>query len=327
MKVLVKLSRWPRLIFGVFLLVLACILVVRHVTTTQEYNPFLASTVDIVPAHPPPGDTVHSTHNFRRPNRVITEYDEDVAARLSKLVDRQSTAADPELIRLIVDMLDPPSTHMVKMSRQLFTTPQSREVDQILREKRGGFYVECGAFDGERSSNTLHLERERAWSGLLVEMDPYFYTQLIGKSRRAWSINACLSPQPYVTQMEYKESSGGAGELMSSRPRPSARQSTDSKLVPCFPLHALLVALNETRVDYLSLDVEGFELEILRTIPWRQLDVSVLSVEYVHGRAGKRSYVEFMNSQGYTVHKDIHLHDFPQTLFVDDFIFVNKSLT
>ena len=61
--------------------------------------------------------------------------------------------------------------------------------------------MECGAFDGERSSNTMWLERERGWTGLLVEMDPYFYTQLIGKSRRSWSINACLSPQPYVTQV------------------------------------------------------------------------------------------------------------------------------
>jgi len=62
--------------------------------------------------------------------------------------------------------------------------------------------VECGALDGERSSNTIWLERARGWTGLLVEMDPYFYTQLIGKSRQSWSINACLSPQPYVTQVQ-----------------------------------------------------------------------------------------------------------------------------
>ena len=30
--------------------------------------------------------------------------------------------------------------------------------------------------------------------GLLIEADPSFYTQLLGKNRRAWSINACLSP-------------------------------------------------------------------------------------------------------------------------------------
>ena len=67
--------------------------------------------------------------------------------------------------------------------------------------KRGGFYVECGAFDGERSSNTLYLEQKEGWTGLLLEMDPYFYTQLIAKCRRSWSINACLSPRPYVTQV------------------------------------------------------------------------------------------------------------------------------
>jgi len=39
-------------------------------------------------------------------------------------------------------------------------------------------------------------------------------------------------------------------------------QSKNSRIVPCFPLHALLVALNQSAVDYLSLDVEGFELEV-----------------------------------------------------------------
>jgi len=64
-----------------------------------------------------------------------------------------------------------------------------------------GFYVECGAFDGEQMSNTIFLELQRQWTGLLVEMDPYFYSQLLAKNRKSWSINACLSPKPYVTQV------------------------------------------------------------------------------------------------------------------------------
>ena len=59
--------------------------------------------------------------------------------------------------------------------------------------------MECGAFDGERSSNTLYLERQLGWTGLLIEMDPYFYTQILGKNRNVWSINACLSPYNYVS--------------------------------------------------------------------------------------------------------------------------------
>jgi len=41
-----------------------------------------------------------------------------------------------------------------------------------------------------------------------------------------------------------------------------SRQLNNSRRVPCFPLHALLVALNRSTVDYFSLDVEGFELEV-----------------------------------------------------------------
>ena len=61
--------------------------------------------------------------------------------------------------------------------------------------------MEAGANDGERSSNSIFLEVERGWTGLLVEMDPYFYAQILGKNRKSWSINACLSPYKYVTMV------------------------------------------------------------------------------------------------------------------------------
>ena len=39
----------------------------------------------------------------------------------------------------------------------------------------------------------------------------------------------------------------------------------------CFPLYSLLLAVGNPRVDYFSLDVEGSELDILRTIPWKKV--------------------------------------------------------
>ena len=63
--------------------------------------------------------------------------------------------------------------------------------------QRGGFFVECGALDGERSSNTIYLEQKRDWSGLLIEMDPSWYQQVRGKNRKSFTINACISPYQY----------------------------------------------------------------------------------------------------------------------------------
>ena len=105
-----------------------------------------------------------------------------------------------------------------------------------------------------------------------------------------------------------------------------AKRKRKPILVPCFPLETLLLAINVTRIDYLSLDVEGVEMPILRTIPWNRLDIRVMSVEYGHGPNGKTPYLEFMKSVGgYALYADIHYASYEKALFVEDFIFVKNS--
>ena len=139
MRLLLRLRRRPMTVILAFMVLLAAALAVRNLglVSVPVLPPTVVCRKDFLTDHSPPTNMLYGAHNFRQPNRVITEYDDVVAARLATLVKRRSTAADPDLIRLIVDMLDPPSTHMVKMSRQLFSTPQSREVDKILRQKVG----------------------------------------------------------------------------------------------------------------------------------------------------------------------------------------------
>ena len=43
----------------------------------------------------------------------------------------------------------------------------------------------------------------------------------------------------------------------------------------CFPFHSILFAIGNPTVDYFSLDVEGVELDILKTIPWNKVDIKV----------------------------------------------------
>ena len=45
--------------------------------------------------------------------------------------------------------------------------------------------------------------------------------------------------------------------------------------VICFPLFGVLKAINVTKVDYFSLDVEGNEMDVLRTIPFDDVDITV----------------------------------------------------
>jgi hypothetical protein len=45
--------------------------------------------------------------------------------------------------------------------------------------------------------------------------------------------------------------------------------------VLCFPLYSVLKAMNVTKVDYFSLDVEGSEMDVLKTIPFDEIDITV----------------------------------------------------
>lgn len=64
----------------------------------------------------------------------------------------------------------------------------------ILYKQENGFYVECGALDGEKGSNTFFFEKVRKWNGVLIEADPSNFAVLKTKHRKAFISHSCLSP-------------------------------------------------------------------------------------------------------------------------------------
>jgi hypothetical protein len=111
-------------------------------------------------------------------------------------------------------------------------------------------------------------------------------------------------------------------------------------LLQCIPISTLLLALNVTHVDYFSLDVEGNEVDVLRTIDFDKFDITVyarptqvekiinlififqtLSVEFKHVGEGKEAVREYMESKGYIVDSEVHAAG----NWANDFIFVKNG--
>jgi len=57
--------------------------------------------------------------------------------------------------------------------------------------------------------------------------------------------------------------------------------------VICYPLYSIMLAIGQTHIDYLSLDVEGAELPILKTIPLDKLFIDVIVVEFLVWGSGE----------------------------------------
>ena len=66
-------------------------------------------------------------------------------------------------------------------------------------------------------------------------------------------------------QLQFNESYGGHGAVADSGP---------GNPVPCYSVETLLAALSVNKVDFFSLDVEGQELAILKTIPLEKVTFS-----------------------------------------------------
>ena len=56
----------------------------------------------------------------------------------------------------------------------------------------------------------------------------------------------------------------------------------DMITIQCFPFYSVLLAVGRTQIDFFSLDVEGHELKILKTIPWHKVDIKVNYVETLY---------------------------------------------
>ena len=149
-----------------------------------------------------------------------------------------------------------------------------------------------------------------SWTGLLVEADPVLQKKLIGKHRKSWVANVCASPNNSVTevserfsitwryvklwewiwlptfsQIDFLQSSvvhsdvktwlSAIGRLNDPAVGWHREKLGSIGTVRCFPLPTLLAALGVNHVDFLSLDVEGLDLKVLRTFP----PYSTLSVD------------------------------------------------
>ena len=154
---------------------------------------------------------------------------------------------------------------------------QSWKVDHLLKHKKGGFFIECGASNGEQFSNTLYFEITKNWTGLLIEPNPYFFNQLLEKHRKAYSLNACLSISNTTGKAVFQLKGVFGSLLKSSQQQDETVKTTE---VQCFPLLSILLALGNPVVDYFSLDVEGLELAILQTVPWDIVNIDVIGIEY-----------------------------------------------
>lgn len=155
--------------------------------------------------------------------------------------------------------------------------------------RRDGVFVEIGVGDGEYLSNTMTLERDFGWGGLLVEANPYFWSRI--RDRRP---NADLAPVAALAapagMMKFRHVPGFP-EISSLDPF-AATDHHDRGTYEMVDVETVgVAALLEERgigksFDYLSVDIEGPDAEVLQAVLDAGYRPTVVTVE--HNRVPER---------------------------------------
>ena len=179
--------------------------------------------------------------------------------------------------------------------------------ENIFQDKRSGIFVEFGASDGIRFSNTYFFEKNFGWNGLCIEPNPNLFP-ILQKNRNCICLQGCISDfrgsAKFLLIQGYGV--GLSGLLQKYDPAHMARIERDISThgskseiidVECFMLSDVLQKYEIFAIDYLSMDTEGGELDILKTIDFDTFFIDVISVEVNFSH--DRRFQQFLSSKGY----------------------------
>lgn len=136
----------------------------------------------------------------------------------------------------------------------------------FLNYKKKGYFLDIGSHDGISFSNTYLLEKEYNWNGLCVELNNDLFCKL-SINRSCYKSNKVINTYNGFCEFEENDFIGKINKNGINK--------------ECITIRDLLVNNNVLKlIDYFSLDIEGFEYEVLNSFLFNEYSFKSLTVEH-----------------------------------------------
>ena len=175
----------------------------------------------------------------------------------------------------------------------------------IYPDKKTGYFVEVGAYDGVNMSNTLMLEK-MGWRGVCIEPNPRYFEKL--KQARTCALSDCAvytKDDEYVDFMD--DPSGGCSSIKETD---TSNNRFDIIKVRTKTLATILSENNAPPfIEYLSIDTEGSEPAILEQHDFEKYKFGYICVEHNFKDHNRRRLRQLLESKGYKLQRENHVDD------------------
>ena len=190
-----------------------------------------------------------------------------------------------------------------------------------------------GGADGRSNSNTYAAEMDMGWQGILIEANPKAYERMSRRFERTHSLKIFGAIGDKESNVTYLQIEGPQAQLscvkefatpehlnqIEREMKASGVGKIKNVTVPMKPLHTWLLDNNMSHVNWLSLDVEGAELNVLKTLDFSKVQFDFIQIEE---NGAKSDLEEFLASFDFFLYKPW----MEQTALTLDIVFCHVSV-
>ncbi|MFC1839023.1 FkbM family methyltransferase [Thermodesulfobacteriota bacterium] len=183
---------------------------------------------------------------------------------------------------------------------------EKEEIRNYFENKKNGIFVDVGGNEPRsKYSQSWHLESILNWTGLIVEPNPSLANKAM-EERPGSIVCECASTSPektgetefYIPLLDGAEKTGHAS-LEINVDEHNYKEHKVIK-VKTTTLSALLEKHNIEKIDFLSIDVEGMEMDVLLGLDFNKYKPSLILMEDKHLYLNKH---RFLKKMGYILMK------------------------
>ena len=174
--------------------------------------------------------------------------------------------------------------------------------DNFFKNQKSGFFLEIGAFDGIEGSNCYHFEKFMNWEGIAIEASPLQFKKL-KKNRNCKLMNIAIGSEN--KQVEFYEvvegftQMSGINNLNFKDSFERIKKNSNSKInkinIECKTFEKLI--LSDQIIDLISIDIEGNESDVLKTINFDKYKIKVIILE--NNTPKELSYLKFFKEKNF----------------------------
>lgn len=180
---------------------------------------------------------------------------------------------------------------------------------EFFKEKKDGFYIDVGAFDGIHLSNTFLFEK-LGWKGVCVEAHPQYYQKCKENRPLSQCLHAACVGDENVNEITFQTEELGLLSGIQRKDEADIKKRYAGRglefkgfqevTVPATTLNRVLESYGDSlRIDFISIDVEGNELEVLNGFDLKQYKPEIILVEANTAADEEKLDSYLINQQGY----------------------------